>query len=160
MDYSEFPPPSRKLDLRVIFVVPLRQFVWWLGIVLIVTFAGYPGVVCVTPAAWLVALRVGNQVAGGSRSVLPNRRLTEAALAGGLLGLLQGVLFMVIIPFMGPVQTDELANATGITTSASASLPMLNPQPSSSARSASNSTAPNTPKTTTALIATGQNSAR
>ena len=114
MDYTSFPPPSRKLDLRTVLLVPLRQFASWLVIVLIVTLAGYPGVVCVTPMAWLIALPTGTQVAGRSRSALPSRRLTEAALAGGLLGLLQGVLFMVIVPFMGPIQSNELANTTGI----------------------------------------------
>ena len=75
--------------------------------VLIVTFAGYPGVVCVTPMAWLIALRVGNIVAWRSRSAQSTRRLTEAALAGGFFGFLQGVLFGVISPFMGPIQADE-----------------------------------------------------
>jgi len=76
-------------------------------IVLLVTVAGSPGVVCVTPMAWLIALRVGNLVALHSLSDLSSRRLTEAALAGGLLGLLQGILFGVISPFMGPIQADE-----------------------------------------------------
>ena len=95
------------LDLRVIIEIPLRQFAWWLVIVLLVTVAGYPGVVCVTPMAWLIALRVGNLVALRSLSELSSRRLTEAALAGGLLGLLQGILFGIISPFMGPIQADE-----------------------------------------------------
>ena len=94
-------------DLRVILEIPLRQFAWWLVIVLLVTVAGYPGVVCVTPMAWLIALRVGNLVALHSLSDLSSQRLTEAALAGGLLGLLQGILFGIISPFMGPIQADE-----------------------------------------------------
>ena len=106
--------PKEKLDLRVIFEVSLRQFVWWLAAVLIVTFAGYPGVVCVTPLAWLVALRVGSLCAAGSKSTYPKHRLTEAALAGGLFGLLQGVLFGVIVPFMGPVADNEWTKATGL----------------------------------------------
>jgi hypothetical protein len=109
-----FPTPKERLDLRVVFEVPLRQFVWWLAAVLLVTFAGYPGVVCVTPLAWLVALRVGNICIARSKSMYPNHRLTEAALAGGLLGLLQGILFGVIVPFMGPVADNEWAKATGL----------------------------------------------
>jgi len=100
-------PAASGLDLRVVIETPLRQFAPWLAIVLIVTFAGYPGVVCVTPMAWLMALRVGNICAARSRSQLASRRLTEAALAGGLFGLLQGVLFGIISPFMGPIQADE-----------------------------------------------------
>jgi ABC-type phosphate/phosphonate transport system permease subunit len=103
-------PSPNGLDLRIIIETPLRQFVWWLIVVLLITFAGQPGVVCVTPMAWLIALRVGNFVALRSLSDLASRRLTEAALAGGLLGLLQGILFGVISPFMGPIQADEWTN--------------------------------------------------
>ena len=95
------------LDLRTIIEVPLRQFVPWLVMVLLVTWSGYPGVVCVTPMAWLLALRVGNICVARSRSKESSRRLLEAALAGGFLGFLQGVLFTVIIPLMGPIQANE-----------------------------------------------------
>jgi len=86
---------------------PLRQFVPWLLMVLLVTFAGYPGVICVTPMAWLIALRVGNIVAWRSKSELSSRRLTEAALAGAFFGFLQGLLFAVIVPSMGPINANE-----------------------------------------------------
>ncbi|MDQ3006279.1 MAG: hypothetical protein M3R47_12975 [Chloroflexota bacterium] len=98
--------PNR-LDLRVILETPLRQFVPWLAMVLLVTFAGYPGVVCVTPMAWLIALRVGNLCVWRSRSRLSSRRLTEAALAGGLLGFLQGLLFAGLITLLEPINADE-----------------------------------------------------
>jgi HAMP domain-containing protein len=98
----------KNLDLRVIFEVPLRQFVPWLAIVLLVTWSGYPGVVCVTPMAWLLALVVGNICVARSRSGQPLQRLSEAALAGAWLGLLQGLLFTVIVPYMGPIQSSEI----------------------------------------------------
>ena len=100
-------PTSNSLDFRVMLETPLRQFVPWLAAVLLVTFAGYPGVVCVTPMAWLIALQVGNICVTRSRSQLSYRRLTEATVAGGLFGLLQGILFGVISPFMGPIRDDE-----------------------------------------------------
>ena len=100
-------PSPNGLDLRVIFETPLRQFVPWLAMVLLVTFAGYPGVVCVTPMAWLIALRVGNLCVWRSKSTLSSRRLTEAALAGGLLGFLQGLLFASIITLLEPINADE-----------------------------------------------------
>ena len=103
------------LDLRTILEVPLRQFVLWLAMVLLVTFAGYPGVVCVTPMAWLLALRVGNICVARSRSEESSRRLLEAALAGGFLGFLQGLLFLVIVPFMGPIQPDEISKTIILT---------------------------------------------
>ncbi len=48
-----------ELDLRLILSVPLGQLVSWLLAVLLISWAGYPGVICVTPVAWLIALRVG-----------------------------------------------------------------------------------------------------
>ncbi len=98
---------SKGLDLRTILEVPLRQFVPWLAVVLLATWAGYPGVVCITPMAWLIALRVGLICVTRSKSEQSARRLLEAALAGGLLGFLQGILFTVIIPLMGPIETSE-----------------------------------------------------
>ena len=80
--------------------------------VLVVTWAGYPGVVCVTPMAWLIALRVGLLCATQSPSSSTNRRVTEAAIAGGWLGLLQGALFWLFLPRIGPVQPSEQLSAT------------------------------------------------
>jgi hypothetical protein len=99
--------PKKRLDYRVIIETPLRQFVLWLAMVILVSLAGYPGVVCVTPMAWLIALRVGNLCVVRSRSETSSQRLLEATLAGGILGLLQGILFIVVIPFAGPIQVDE-----------------------------------------------------
>lgn len=100
-------PPSNGLDLRVVFETPLRQFVLWLAMVVLVSWAGYPGVICVTPMAWLIALRVGNLCVARSRSEKSSQRLVEATVAGGVLGLLQGILFIVVIPHLGPIQADE-----------------------------------------------------
>src|SRR6266498_4590330 len=103
------------LDLRTVIEIPLRQFVPWLVMVLLVTWSGYPGVVCVTPMAWLLALRVGNICVARSRSEESSQRLLEAALAGGFLGFLQGILFLVIIPFMGPIQPNEITKTIVLT---------------------------------------------
>ena len=103
-----------KPDYRVIIETPLRQIVPWALAVVVASIAGYPGVICITPMAWLLALRVGNLVACRSRSDRSSRRLLEAALAGGIFGLLQGLLFAVVSPFMGPIQQDEIAGAIGL----------------------------------------------
>ena len=106
------PPASPNgLNLRIILETPLRQFVPWLVAVLLITWVGYPGVVCVTPLAWLIALRVGILCVSRSRSAQPSQRLQEAALAGAWFGLLQGLLFWVIAPRMGPVQPNEQTSA-------------------------------------------------
>jgi hypothetical protein len=103
--------PSHPLDIRVILVTPLRQFAPWLAMVLLVTWAGYPGVVCVTPVAWLMALRVGLVCVAQSASAQSARRVQEAALAGGAFGLLQGVLFWVVVPRLGEVKASEQTSA-------------------------------------------------
>ena len=103
------------LDFRVILETPVRQFIGWLAMVLLVTWASYPGVVCVTPMAWLIALRVGNLVAARSRSDTSARRMMEAALAGAVLGLLQGILFAVIIAQLQPINPEEDTRATALT---------------------------------------------
>lgn len=106
--------PTDTLDLRVVVETPLRQFAPWLATVLVVTWAGYPGVVCVTPLAWLIALRVGIVCVTHSASSSPLRRLQEAALAGGVLGLLQGTLFGVVVPVMGEIKASEQTSAIGL----------------------------------------------
>ncbi len=78
------PASSQTIDFRNVIEIPLRQFAPWLIMVLLVTWAGYPGVVCVTPMAWLIALRVGNICFARSKSETSARCLLESALAGGL----------------------------------------------------------------------------
>ena len=109
------PSSPNGLDIRVILETPVRQFVPWLLMVFLVSGAGYPGVVCVTPMAWLIALRVGNLVVARSRSDSSSRRLTEAALAGAVLGLLQGVLFAAIISFLEPISADDRSRSMILT---------------------------------------------
>ncbi len=103
--------PSKRLDVRVIIETALRQFVPWLAMVGLVALAGYPGVICVTPMAWLIALRVGNLCVARSTSQNSSQRLWEAALAGGLLGFLQGILFLVFVRFLGPIASNEWTRA-------------------------------------------------
>jgi hypothetical protein len=106
------PSPSPKgLDFRAILVVPLLLFTPWLAAVLVVTWAGYPGVVCVTPLAWLLALRLGIMCVRRSASTQSSRRVLEATLAGGVFGLLQGLLFIVVVPRLGPIQASEQTSA-------------------------------------------------
>jgi len=109
------PSSSNELDRRVIFEIPFRQFVPWLAMVLLVTYAGYPGVVCVTPMAWLIALRVGNLCVWGTKSKRSSSRLIEATLAGGFFGFLQGLLFAGIITLLDPTNPDEQSKTVILT---------------------------------------------
>jgi hypothetical protein len=112
---TNLSPTSKSLDFRVMLITPLREFMGWLIAVLIVSIAGYPGVVCVTPMAWLIALRVGNNCVSRSRSEQSRQRILEASIAGAILGLLQGILFLVIVPFMGPYASDEITKTLVLT---------------------------------------------
>jgi len=103
--------PSKTLDYHTILIITFRNFLWWFITVLLVSFFGNPGVVCMTPLAWFLALQVGNQVAWTSKSSLRSQRLTEAAIAGGLLGVLQSILFGAIILFLAPIQSYERLSA-------------------------------------------------
>ncbi len=103
------------LDIRAVIIVLLQQFAPWLAGVLLITWAGYPGAVCITPLAWLIALRVGMLCVRRSSSGQKRMRLVEAALAGGGLGLLQGLLFWVVVPAMGPILPAEERNAAFLT---------------------------------------------
>ncbi len=102
---------TKRFDFIAIVKAIWVPFVSWLSAVLIVTFAGQPGVVCITPVAWLMSLWVGLRSVAYSRSAQKSSRLTEAGLAGGIFGLLQGVLFLVVMPLMGSIQAEEKQKA-------------------------------------------------
>lgn len=97
---------EQKLDMKTILQVPIQQFLPWLVVVIFATWGGYPGVVCITPLAWLISLNVGIVCFKKSKSVV-TLRAWEALIAGSIFGLLQGILFIVITPTMGPIREDE-----------------------------------------------------
>jgi hypothetical protein len=95
-------------DLRAVLNAVWLPFCSWLAAVIMVAVGGkQPGVVCVTPMAWLMALWVGLRCAVFTRNEKRSGRLTEAALAGGILGVLQGLLCAAIIPLMGAIKREE-----------------------------------------------------
>ncbi len=84
------------------------MFLMWTTAVIFVAFvAKQPGVVCVTPVAWLMACWVGVSCVTRSRSTSKATLLTEAALAGGAIGLLQGLLFAVVTAFAMETRPEE-----------------------------------------------------
>ena len=68
----------------------------WTGAVLMLVMLGYPGVIWLTPPAWLLALPVGLRLRRepGAQRFQPGELRRQAALAGGLLGLGQLILFV------------------------------------------------------------------
>jgi uncharacterized membrane protein len=101
---------ATKLDIHSIVGTSLGYFAPWLAAVLLITWSGYPGVVCITPMAWLLAIPIGMVCSLRSKTQKFSTRLLESTLAGGILGLLQGLLFFIIIPVMGPIKPEEEAN--------------------------------------------------
>lgn len=91
----------------------LRTLSWplalWGAAVAVVIIAGQPGVVCMTPMAWLLSLLCGRQyiiLAGSRRGRSP---LLGPALTGAVLGLCMSILFIVVTSFgLGP---GEAGNA-------------------------------------------------
>lgn len=71
---------------------------YWTGAVTAITMFGYPGVVCVTPAAWLLALpvgmRIGREIATDAEEQAARN---SAAVGGALLGLFQALLLAAML---------------------------------------------------------------
>lgn len=89
----------------------LQSLIWWLGAVGLATAAGYPGVVLLTPAAWLLAGGAGYRYAlltsaGGLRP-----RLRLAALLGALFGLALGLVCAVVVLGWIPIAAAEHVTA-------------------------------------------------
>jgi hypothetical protein len=78
----------------------------WVVAVGAITAAGQPGVVCVTPMAWLMALWCGGQYVRLSSGRAGQRSLLGAALVGTALGLGMGVVFILVSTLAMPVGPD------------------------------------------------------
>lgn len=97
-----------RIDFGAVLRSALPPFIVWAAVVFFVTFVGHqPGVVCVTPVAWLLACWVGMACVARSRNGRKSALLAEAALSGGALGLLQGLLFLLVAPYMGEIKPEE-----------------------------------------------------
>lgn len=101
---------SSRLDLSAIVGAIWQSAIMWGAAVAMVTLSGYPGVVCCTPAAWLLGCLVGPTCVSQTRSQSAATRATEAGIAGGILGFLEGVIFALVIAFGGETQLEEQAN--------------------------------------------------
>ncbi len=108
-------PPSQGngLDWRAILsgVAPVACVV---GMAVLAELGGYPGVVCITQMAWLIGLASGQRVATVTRSEPPRRPLVEAAIAGALVGIIEGVLFVVVSTQFELRDAEEMAQALGL----------------------------------------------
>ena len=99
------------LDVGAMGSALALPLVYWGVAVFAITSFGYPGVVCCTPVAWLLALFVGRDVVLRSKSPAPRLRLVEAGMAGGLLGLAYGLL-LAVVGLLRIVEQPEDVGAT------------------------------------------------
>ena len=79
------------MNINAIAAAIFLPLLYWTGAVIAITLFGYPGVILMTPMAWLLALPAGFRLARESSTPLPGL-LWEGLTAGGLLGLWQGLL--------------------------------------------------------------------
>jgi hypothetical protein len=78
----------------------------WGATVLVVTYAGQPGVACLTPLAWLLALPAGWNYVVFSQGKPGRQPFLAGMLLGATLGLVYGVLFYFVATYGMPVGTD------------------------------------------------------
>jgi hypothetical protein len=97
MDHS-----SDSTDLPIFYTEPFLQaliypiMIWGLMVAL-ATLSGQPGVVCITPMAWLLALWSGVRyvrLSGGQPTRFP---LLGPVLLGAALGLAMGIIFSLVV---------------------------------------------------------------
>ena len=76
----------------------------WVGVA---SFSHQPGVICLTPMAWLLALWSGGQYVRLSAGRPSRSQLAGPALLGAALGLLVGILFIFVTALALPAATPE-----------------------------------------------------
>ncbi len=86
----------RDIDLRAVSSALFLPLLLWTGSVIVICLMGYPGVIWMTPLAWLLALPVGLRVFRESRST-GKRPVRDAAFGGALLGFWQGLLVPAVM---------------------------------------------------------------
>lgn len=106
---SGIPEAAPGMDWSAILNASIRTFIFWGIVITLITWKGAPGVLCITPIAWLLAAWVAKLYLSRTRSH-PGHWVKEAALAGCLFGLLQGALFVVLGQVLMPLSPVEQAN--------------------------------------------------
>jgi hypothetical protein len=93
-------------DLNAFLRTLIAPLIVWGVLVAAAVLGGQPGVICVTPMAWLLSLWSGGQyirLTGGSRGRWP---LLGPAMVGAALGVCMGILFILVSSFALPPGTD------------------------------------------------------
>lgn len=96
------------LNIRAMLVATLRLAVIWGSAVAMVVIGGFPGVVCVTPMAWLLVLPAARNYI--IRYGTPNtpRPVLEITLVAATAGILYGLIFLFVANRFMDARPDEL----------------------------------------------------
>src|SRR5688500_7041145 len=78
----------------------------WSALVLFVTYQGQPGVACLTPMAWLLALPAGWNYVVFAHGRPGRQPFMAGAILGAILGLLYGLLFFGVAVYGMPAGTE------------------------------------------------------
>ena len=106
---------SPPIDIGLLLRAALAPAVFWAGTTILITLSGQPGVFCITPVAWLLAVWSGTFY--GQR-VGPQR---SAALGGAIAGLILGAIMAALFAFgsarmmVGETRADELSKNQTLT---------------------------------------------
>lgn len=88
----------------------------WCALVFVVTYGGQPGVVCLTPMAWLLALPAGWNYVVFAQGKSGKQPFVAGAILGAILGLCYGLLFFGVSAYKMPAGPDpsEAAKAQNV----------------------------------------------
>lgn len=103
--------PQKSVDQPLLNISAfIRSLSMWLLVwgatVLFVTYQQQPGVICLTPMAWLLALPAGWNYVLFARGKPGRQPFVVGASLGALLGLLYGLLFLGVATYGMPVGSD------------------------------------------------------
>ena len=92
LNSSSNPPNAPVINVSAFIRTLIAPLMVWTVVVIIITLAGQPGVVCVTPMAWLLALWCGGRYIRLTDGRPERWPLLGPAIIGALLGLGMGVI--------------------------------------------------------------------
>lgn len=109
MSASSLPTQEPFLNAGAFLRALTTPLLVWGGVVAAITLAGQPGVVCITPMAWLLSIWSGKLYVTLSQGNPGRRPGLAAALLGALLGLGLGALFILTTTLAMPSTSAEEA---------------------------------------------------
>jgi hypothetical protein len=111
----QFPtlPTVEKRPLREHLLIGLNAAIlpitWWSILIVCVTIAGYPGVMMITPLAWLILpFQAGSVYAEKAIARKMRPQLRYSALIGVFIGILLGVLCAIVSWFFMDIPANEV----------------------------------------------------